>query len=200
LKPLASTTRSPRRRAAAGVVAATLTVGAAATAYSLAHDARREDIPVAAAPEQAEVAAAPEQAEVPDAPRAVLAQTPAPVSHHTQEQSAAFWAVGYEMEDVYALADLWHTDTEEAKSRAGQLLLDGQPVPVAPRSNLDLSDPQTLVRLQLAAFWDAGYTAEDGATLAALWNVDVAEAKITGGKILRDGQTLPVPPSGTPAG
>ncbi|GIG19898.1 hypothetical protein Cch01nite_06220 [Cellulomonas chitinilytica] len=191
MKPLASTTRSPRRLAAAGVVAATLTVGAAGAAYALAHDARREGAPAAAAPEQAEV---------PDASATWVLPSPIPrpATPLTQEQSDAFWAAGYYMEDADALATLWGTDLQEAKSRAGQLLLDGQPVPVAPGSSLDLSDPGTVMMLEQGAFWDAGYTAEDGATLAALWHVDVTEAKISAGKILRDGQALPIPPSGTP--
>ena len=93
---------------------------------------------------------------------------------------------------------LWHVDLVEAKGRAGQLLLDGQPVPIAPGSSLDLTDPDTIARLEMLAYWDAGYTGEDGAALAALWNVDVFEAKATAGQMLRDGQPLPIAPSGTP--
>ena len=102
------------------------------------------------------------------------------------------------MEDANALADLWQVPLLEAKGRAGQLLLDGQPVPVAPGSSLDLTDPDTVAMLAAEAYWDAGYTAEDGEKLAALWHVDVYEAKTTAGQMLVDGQTLPVPPSGTP--
>jgi len=189
VKPLASTTRSPRRIAAAGVVAATLTVGAAGAAYALAHDPHREGALAPAAPEQADASQAP----------VALADAPAPTtSPLTQEQSDAFWAAGYYMDDADALAELWGTDLLEAKSRAGQLLLDGRPVPVAPGSALDLTDPGTIGMLEMNAFWDAGYTAEDGATLAALWHVDVGEAKSSAGKILREGQALPIPPSGTP--
>ena len=42
MKPLVSTTRSPRRTAAIGVVAATLTVGATGAAYALARSAAAE--------------------------------------------------------------------------------------------------------------------------------------------------------------
>ena len=102
------------------------------------------------------------------------------------------------MEDADALATLWHVELIEAKGRAGQLLLDGLPVPVAPGSSLDLTDPATIAMLEMRAFWDAGYTREDGAALAALWNVDVDEAKATAGQMLRAGQPLPIGPSGTP--
>ena len=118
---------------------------------------------------------------------------------YTQERADAFWGAGYYMEDASALADLWHVSLLEAKGRAGQLLLDGQPVPVAPGSSLDLTDPDTILGLRLEAFWDAGYTGDDGAELAALWNVDVLEAKSTAGQLLRDGQPVPLGPSGTPA-
>jgi len=191
LKPFVSPTRSPRRAAAVGVVAATLTVGAAGAAYALAHQAPREAALAPAAPGQAETAAALEP---------IAGTVPSPTSTFTQEQSDAFWAAGYYMQDADALAQLWGTDLQEAKSRAGQLLLDGEPVPVAPGSSLDLSDPMTIASLDLGAFWDAGYTAEDGATLAALWHVDVGEAKVSGGHLVRAGQALPIPPSGTPAG
>ena len=118
---------------------------------------------------------------------------------YTQERGDAFWDAGYYMEDANALAELWHVELVEAKGRAGQLLLDGLPVPVAPGSSLDLTDPDTIAMLDAVAYWDAGYTHEDGAALAALWNVDVYEAKATAGQLLRAGQPLPIGPSGTPA-
>ncbi len=48
---------------------------------------------------------------------------------YTQEQYEAFWGAGYGVEDVEELAALWTTDATTAKARAGQLLLDGEPVP-----------------------------------------------------------------------
>ena len=42
----------------------------------------------------------------------------------------AFWAAGYTSEDVATLGELWHTDPFETKAKAGQLLLDGQPLPL----------------------------------------------------------------------
>ena len=194
MNPRTSTTGSPRRRAAIGVVAATLTVGAVGVSYALA----TVDRPAA---EVAAGDAAP-QAPADDAPLATDDPTAADVlagaDEYTQERADAFWGAGYYMEDADALAELWHVDLLEAKGRAGQLLLDGQPVPVAPGSSLDLTDPDTIAQLQLVAFWDAGYTGDDGAALAALWHVDVSEAKATAGQMIRDGQPLPIGPSGTP--
>jgi hypothetical protein len=197
MKPLASTTRSPRRTAAIGIVAATLVVGATGAAYALAQSAAEPDTAVVAAggpaaPAATETAEAVETPEVTDAPGVPGAE------EYTQERSDAFWAAGYYMEDANALADLWQVPLLEAKGRAGQLLLDGQPVPVAPGSSLDLSDPSTVEMLGFEAYFDAGYTQEDGEKLAALWHVDVFEAKATAGHMLYEGQTLPVPPSGTP--
>jgi hypothetical protein len=55
----------------------------------------------------------------------------------TDDQQArydAFWDAGYTVEDLDALADLWSSDPSETKARAGQLLLDGQTLPVSPGS------------------------------------------------------------------
>lgn len=187
MNPRTSTTGSPRRRAAIGIVAVTLTVGTTGVAYALATaDRPAADVTAGGAAPPAPTAD-PTAEDVPPGP-----------DEYTNERADAFWDAGYQMEDADALAALWHVDLIEAKGRAGRLLLDGQPVPIAPGSSLDLTDPSTITRLQLAAFWDAGYTGEDGTALAALWNVDVFEAKATAGQMLRDGQPLPLGPSGTP--
>lgn len=192
MKPHTSTTGSPRRAAALGAVAVALTVGAAGAAYALA----TADRPAAEVTAGDAAPAAPVDAALPtDRPTADL---PAGPDDYTQERADAFWGAGYSMEDANALADLWAVEVVEAKGRAGQLLLDGQPVPVAPGSSLDLTDPDTIAGLQLEAFWDAGYTGEDGTALAALWNVEVIEAKTAAGQMIRDGQALPIDPSGTP--
>ena len=193
MTPLTSITGSPRRRAAVGVVAVALTVGAGGVAYALA-TAERPAAEVTAG-DAAPPAPADDADLATDEPTAFLAGA----DEYTQERSDAFWDAGYVMEDADALAALWHVELLEAKGRAGQLLLDGKPVPIAPGSSLDLTDPDTVAQLQLIAFWDAGYTGDDGTELAALWNVDVGEAKATAGQMLRDGQPLPIGPSGTPA-
>ncbi|MBO0899116.1 hypothetical protein J1G42_03920 [Cellulomonas sp. zg-ZUI222] len=50
-------------------------------------------------------------------------------------QFAAVWEAGYTAEDIEALNALWGTDWAETKARAGQAILDGQPLPVAPGSS-----------------------------------------------------------------
>ena len=189
-----TSTGSRRRTAAIGVVAVTLTVGAGALAHALA----TADRPAASvtAGDPAPPAPVDDVALATDDPTA--ADVLAGADEYTQARSDAFWGAGYVMEDADALAALWNVEILEAKGRAGQLLLDGQPVPIAPSSSLDLTDPGTITQLQLAAFWDAGYTGADGAALAALWNVDVIEAKGTAGQMLRDGQPLPIGPSARP--
>ncbi|WP_156374079.1 hypothetical protein [Cellulomonas sp. Leaf334] len=194
MNPHTSTTGSPRRTAAVGVVAVALTVGAVGTAYALATVDRPATEVTAgdAAPQAPAVDATPAS----DEPTAADALTGA--DEYTRERSDAFWGAGYSMEDADALSELWHVELLEAKGRAGQLLLDGQQLPIAPGSSLDLTDPDTVARLQLAAFWDAGYTKDDSTALAALWAVDVVEAKATAGQMIRDGLPLPIGPSGTP--
>jgi hypothetical protein len=195
MNPRTSTTGSARRRAAVGVVAATLTVGAVGGAYALATGDRPA----------AEVVAGDATPETPvvdqflRTPDPMEAEVRAAAEEYTQERSDAFWGAGYWMEDANALADLWHVNVLEAKGRAGQLLLDGQPVPIAPGSSVDMTDPDVIAGLELNAYWDAGYNSEEGAELAALWNVDIGEAKQIAGRMLRDGQALPIAPHGTPA-
>ncbi|WP_421735423.1 hypothetical protein [Cellulomonas sp.] len=106
---------------------------------------------------------------------------------YTREQYEAFWAAGYTPEDVTALEELWHTDTTETKARAGQLLLDGGTPPVAP-GRVELGP----VQHEVDAFWSAGYTVEDVETLSALWHTDPFETKARAGRLILDGEQLPL--------
>lgn len=128
---------------------------------------------------------------------------------YSRDEYAAFWHAGYTTEDVEALAALWQTDFIEAKATAGQLILEGKPVPVAPGSTLvppgeggtDWSTlPEGYTQAQYEAFWGAGYTPEDIAALAELWNTDLTQAKATAGQMLLDGQTPPIAPGSTVSG
>ncbi|MGY4642901.1 hypothetical protein [Cellulomonas sp. URHB0016] len=146
---------------------------------------------------------------------------------YTRAQYEAFWGAGYTPQDVAALGALWSTDDTETKSRAGQLLLDGQPLPVAPSGETALpgSDPgdgdlgdgdldvpdedgpagpadgtDERTEAELAAFWDAGYTVDDMAALSGIWHMEAIETKARAGQMLLDGQTPPVAPGSTPAG
>lgn len=118
---------------------------------------------------------------------------------YTEEQYRAFWTSGYTPEDLAALEDLWSVDETEAKARAGQAVLDGGELPFAPGTHAtpELS-AETLAAID--AFFAAGYTGEDVAELADLWSTDTVETKARAGRLLVDGQTVPVAPSGTPAG
>lgn len=187
-----STTGTRRRAAALGVVAATLVTGAACASAADGQPASAVAAADAAPAAPVDDATLPTTAPTADDPLAGA-------DEYTQERSDALWAAGYYLEDAFALAELWDVPLLEAKGRAGQLLLDGLPVPIAPGASLDLTDPDTIAMLSAEAYWDAGYTHDDGAVLAELWNVDVFEAKATAGRMLRDGQPLPIGPSGTPA-
>ena len=57
-----------------------------------------------------------------------------PVNGYTEEQYEAFWGAGYTWDDALALDELWQGDVIEAKSAAGQMIIDGEQVPVAPGS------------------------------------------------------------------
>lgn len=112
---------------------------------------------------------------------------------YTRDQHDALEAAGYSTEDLQALQELWGLGFVETKARVGQMLLDGEAVPVAPGSTplLDLTVEDVEV------FGDAGYTVEDSLELAALWNLDHLEAKARAVQMLRAGETLPVEPSGS---
>lgn len=51
---------------------------------------------------------------------------------YSRAQYEAFWGAGYTVEDAAVLGDLWDIDEIETKARAGQLLLNDQPVPIPP--------------------------------------------------------------------
>ncbi|GCE77504.1 hypothetical protein [Cellulomonas biazotea] len=187
-----STTRRPRRRVVAvGVVAAALTVVGGAGAA------------MAAAP----------TSPVAEAVAGVLAEVgidwSAMPEGYTRAQYEAFWGAGYTPEDVAALGALWSTDDTQTKARAGQALLDGETLPVAPGStapeagptDVEVSGelPEGYTPAQYAAFWDAGYTADDLEALSTLWSTDATETKARAGQMLLDGQTPPVAPGSTPA-
>ncbi|WP_421742837.1 hypothetical protein [Cellulomonas sp.] len=117
---------------------------------------------------------------------------------YTPEQYEAFWGAGYTPENVEELGALWNLDTTETKARAGQLLLDGQPVPVAPGGG-ESTPTVEITGAQLDALFGAGYTGEDVEALAELWHSEFGETKARAGQMILDGQTPPVAPSGTPA-
>ncbi|MFS0700184.1 hypothetical protein AB6N24_09460 [Cellulomonas sp. 179-A 4D5 NHS] len=121
---------------------------------------------------------------------------------YTREQYEAFWGAGHTVEDVDALSALWDLGVTETKAKAGQLLLEGQALPLedVTRVPLDLSESGLPVEGDdpRDAFWDAGYTYEDAVALSELWSVDVYETKAQAGQLILDGEELPLRPGSAP--
>lgn len=162
---------------AAGVVTGSIAVGAAGAAA-----ATNPYSPVAVAFE--------------DAARTVGFDVSFMPPGYTREQDAALWGAGYEMEEIDALAALWGTDVIETKSRIGQMLIDGEEVPVPPDSVPDHNPGED----QYEAFFDAGYTFDDLAVLAQMWGVGQFDAKLRAGQAVLDGETLPIAPGSAQPG
>lgn len=116
---------------------------------------------------------------------------------YSQAQYEAFWDAGYTGEDVVALGELWKIDDTGTKARAGQMILDGEELPFAPGTHTP-PELSTDAEAALDAFWAAGYTSEDAEALNALWDTDTMETKAHAGRLLLDGEPVPVEPSGTP--
>jgi len=115
----------------------------------------------------------------------------------------AYFAAGYDYDDAVVLAGLWHTaSVEDAKTRAGQELITGKTLPIAPGSAPAAPDSgssasgtaPTAEDAAVTAFFAAGYDYADAVTLAGLWGGDPYEAKVSAGQKLLAGATLPVAP------
>ena len=120
---------------------------------------------------------------------------------YTRAQYEAFWGAGYSPEDVATLGALWKTDSTQTKARAGQMILDGDVVPVAPSPAVaeppaDVSTPKEGDQAKYEAFWNAGYTDANLAKLNDLWKTGSFDTKAHAGKMILEGKTLPVAPSG----
>jgi hypothetical protein len=198
---LRTSTARPRRRGrliAAGAVAAALSVVGGAGAAMAVAPTSAVSVAVSGALQEAGVS----WEGMPDG--------------YTQAQYEAFWGAGYSYDDVLALNELWSTGDTATKARAGQLILDGQEVPVAPSgpdeavdeagspvgdTPIEGSDPSeagvAYTPEQYEAFWGAGYTIEDMEALSDLWSTEALETKARAGQMILDGQTLPVAPGST---
>lgn len=193
----ASTTRSRRRRnVAIGVIAATLTVAGVGGGVAIAAPESAAGQALGAALDELGV----DWSGMPEG--------------YTKDQYLAFWGAGYTPEDVQELQDLWGTDLTETKARAGQMILDGETVPVPPSGTpegegaeptsdpgdgLEGTEPAGDEALYTAAL-NAGYTVDDIDALAALWGTEWMETKARVGRAVIDGQTLPVAPGSSVAG
>ncbi len=115
---------------------------------------------------------------------AITAQ-PAPSQPTDAEAQAAFWEADYTLSDAEQLATLWQLDSVgDAKTRAGQKILQGLPLP----------SPADLAADEARAFYNAGYSYWDSVVLAWLWDSPSPQAaKVAAGAKLLD--RVPVPPS-----
>lgn len=123
--------------------------------------------------------------------RAVGVEWSAMPDGYTREQHDAFWGAEYSAGDLEELCDLWNVDALEAKARAGQMILDGETVPVAPSGPVE--DVPYLELDAQEALLEAGITYEDAEQLAELWQIDPVEAKVRAGDMLLRGEELPLP-------
>ena len=98
------------------------------------------------------------------------------------------------------LAQLWKiSDPYQAKIDAGQKLLTGVALPIAPSSQptapTAASPNDSVTIADVNAYFAAGYTYEDALGLGNLWKIaDTYQVKIDAGQKLLAGQTLPIKP------
>lgn len=111
---------------------------------------------------------------------------------YSREQYEAFWGADYSAEDQMKLEEIWSVDSTEAKARAGQLILDGKELPFEPGA---YTTPELSAAEAAAthAFIDAGYTTDDVEALRDLWGTGFVETKVRAGRMLLDGEPLPLP-------
>jgi hypothetical protein len=110
-----------------------------------------------------------------------------------EKRLRAYFGAGYDWDDAVELAKLWKlADPSEAKTKAGQLILDRKPVPVKPDPS-NVQDAKNEARV--TAFFEAGYEISDAQELAKIWKLDDPySAKVAGGKLLLAGKKLPIEP------
>jgi hypothetical protein len=127
----------------------------------------------------------------------------------TAQQKAldAYFAAGYDYNNAITLGTLWHeTDLQQIKTEAGQMLMDGKTLPVAPTAStagtlasatpspdpaISSADAQAL-----AAYFADGYDYDNAIALGTLWHeTDLQQIKTEAGQKLLAGQTLPVKPT-----
>lgn len=112
---------------------------------------------------------------------------------YTREQHDAFWGAEYTAGDLETLRDLWNVDALEAKARAGQMILDGERLPLAPGASGPVEEGPYPGPEAQDALREAGITYEDAQQLAELWQVDTDEAKARAGDMLLRGEEPPLP-------
>lgn len=114
-----------------------------------------------------------------------------PVSVAQERDFQAFFAAGYDYDDAVALGKIWNeSDIGQVKAEAGQKLIAGDTLPVAPSAQAESPEDKAM-----DAFFNAGYDYDDAVTLAGMWHeTNIAHVKAEAGQKLLDGQTLPIAP------
>lgn len=114
-----------------------------------------------------------------------------PASLSATATVSTFSDYGYTPTDAEELARLWKSPcgASGATMFGGEELAYGHALPITP-SGAYPSDG-----LAVQTLHDAGYTLDDDVALAKQWNIaDLREAKVTAGRKLIAGQTLPIQP------
>jgi hypothetical protein len=113
-------------------------------------------------------------------------------TYTTDQEDQAFFDAGYQYQDAQQLATLWNaSNLDQVKAQAGEMLLDGESLPIPPSGQPVAPEDQAV-----QAFFAAGYSYNDAVTLAGVWKVSTYQAKIQGGTDIENGEGLPIPPSG----
>ncbi|HVX09321.1 hypothetical protein [Humibacter sp.] len=120
----------------------------------------------------------------------------APVAAPTAEDTAldAYFSAGYDYDDAVALQKMWNeSDPFQTKVDAGNKLLAGEQLPIAPGSAAPA--PAEAGDDAVSAYFNAGYDYDDAVQLAKMWHLATPyDAKVAGGKKLQQGETLPIEP------
>ncbi len=177
--------RTAAQRRAARVVTATVVASGLALAGGSAYAQARDSSTDKPAPVSAE--ASPE-------PVAEPVAAPVPADDAARQ---TYFAAGHTYDDAVVLGAQWNLDPFEAKAEAGRKLAAGQTLPLAPGSS-PVAEPAPVAddgsAAAVDAFFAAGHDYDDALALAAVWNVDPFEAKVTAGQRILAGETLPVAP------
>jgi len=124
----------------------------------------------------------------------------------------AYFTAGYDYQDAVNLGKMWHeSDVSQVKIDAGKKLENGESLPIRPsadkgqptagKGSSDVTppagDPEAAAgeAEAVSALFQAGYDYNDAVKLAKMWHqTDPYNAKVSAGKKLERGETLPIAP------
>lgn len=116
----------------------------------------------------------------------------------------AYFDAGYDYNDALTLGKMWHeSDPAQVKIDAGKRIENGKQLPIQPSAGKGSADAKpsggqdpeavTADEQAVSAFFQAGYDYNDAVKLAKIWHeTDPYNAKVTAGKKLEGGETLPI--------